>query len=444
MKQRAPAEVAHHKQIGVPVVVVIGRGGRETETRIADACFFGDVGERAVAVVVIQLIAFAVPRVEGRRDLGARIEVPAHVQIELAVVVVIEPRRRGGAAVGADARALRHVGERAVTVVSEQLIRRVRAADERVLETVVVVVGKDRRAHAVEARQAGERGHVFERAVAAVSEQARRHAVGNEEIVEAVVVVVDGRDAARTVPDHPERLVLAQKTRVVGVGEVDAGGLRHVLEGRVIADDPLALHERRGTDLGAVRRTRECHPEAGTIDPSVGLALRRADRLEADDRYDGVGVGPVFQLLEMESDLFEREIVDVRQPGRDRPFAPLDVTRGVPVIPADGVSRLEERLIREAEVGSAETLAIRRGDSVFVSRLDGARQLVETADDRLAGLEKRRAAPLDPGSADECPANHDSDRHHSRGKEHPARAPRLSSRRGQVCRRHIRNANAKS
>jgi hypothetical protein len=103
-----------------------------------------------VALVAVQLVRLAVARVERRRDVLARIQVAAHEQVQQTVVVVVGPRRHRRAAVRADPRSLRHVGERAVPVVSEKLVRTECSADKQVFVSVVVVVGEHPDAHTVQ------------------------------------------------------------------------------------------------------------------------------------------------------------------------------------------------------------------------------------------------------------------------------------------------------
>src|SRR5436305_73127 len=79
--------------------------------RVPDSGLLGDVGEGAVAVVPVELVGLAVAGVEGGGDLLARVEVAAHVEVEIAVAVVIPPGGDRGAAVGADPGAGRDVGE---------------------------------------------------------------------------------------------------------------------------------------------------------------------------------------------------------------------------------------------------------------------------------------------------------------------------------------------
>ena len=112
-----------------------------------------------------------------------------------------EPQRT---AVLQQARLLGDVGERAVAVVAvEDVLAPV--GDEEIVEAVVVVVADGDRRRPAGARQAGLRGHVGERAVAIVLVQAVGRAGGrafearaaeDEDIQPAVVVVVEEGDAA--------------------------------------------------------------------------------------------------------------------------------------------------------------------------------------------------------------------------------------------------------
>ena len=184
----------------------------------------GDVGESAVAVVLVEDVGQAVEVVGGAvggdlvdAALGGGFEVVVEVvddqEVEQAIVVVIEPA--GGDAPGfadggdvpGDMGLDGDVGEGAVAIVVEELVV-IDAGDVEVDESVVVVVsGGD--AHGVaEAGEAGLRGDVGEGSVAVVVEEAVVEggigfverwdlgAVGEEEVEQTVVVVVEGGDSA--------------------------------------------------------------------------------------------------------------------------------------------------------------------------------------------------------------------------------------------------------
>ena len=165
------------------------------------------------------------------RAIDVALRSPLHVvgddQVELAVAVVIHPRRAGAELVRAPhARGLGDVGECPVAVVVEQVALPKRR-DEDVVEAIVVVIA-DRRAHAEQRDgQSRLRGHIGERAVAIVVIELQRRwlagrgpvlAVHQQNVGIAVIVVVD-ESAARA---HGFRQPLLAGRAVV-VHEVDAG-----------------------------------------------------------------------------------------------------------------------------------------------------------------------------------------------------------------------------
>ena len=199
------------KSAATAVIGYEPRGGR-------DARLPADVGERAVAVVVKELhrsgrqpartavhghaLPAAVRVLAGLRQLlERRVQVIRDEEIEAAVAIVVDPGAARAVAhvVLLQARLRGDVGERAVAVV---VIEHVLAAagDEQIVEAVVVVVADGDRRRPARARQARFRRHVGERAVAVVLVQAigrargapsRRVPLEHEQIEPAVVVVVE-------------------------------------------------------------------------------------------------------------------------------------------------------------------------------------------------------------------------------------------------------------
>ena len=191
--------------------------------RRGDAGLPADVGERAVAVVVKELhgsgrqaarpavhrhaLPVAVRVLAGLRQLlERRVQVVRDEQIEAAVAVVVDPGAAGAVAhvVLQQARLRGHVGERAVAVVAIEHVLAV-VGDEEIVEAVVVVVADGHRRGPARSRQPGLLGHVGEGAVAVVLVEAigraRRRAfearaAQHEDVEPAVVVVVEERHAA--------------------------------------------------------------------------------------------------------------------------------------------------------------------------------------------------------------------------------------------------------
>ncbi len=141
---RIPLAIVRHEQIEAPVVVVIDPGGSDGPHLLAVkraaryAGLGGDVGERAVAVVVEQLVAI---------DVG-------HVEIGPPVVVVVTHGDAHTIALAAEAGFVGHVGEGEVPVVVKQLVlelrvvflerRDVRSVHEVQVQEPVSVIVEDR------------------------------------------------------------------------------------------------------------------------------------------------------------------------------------------------------------------------------------------------------------------------------------------------------------
>ncbi len=189
-------------------------------------------------------------------------------------------------------------------VAVEELVGAEGAADEEVLPAVVVVVGEEGDRNAVEPGEARRRGDVLEGAVAPVVEEPRLDAVGDEEVVEAVVVEVGGGDAARAVADHAEGERPVEEAGVDPVREVDAGGVPHLGELRPVGDHPFALDELGAADLPPRGRGGEAQAQEAAVDPRRRGAARPADDLEADVRDRRLG-RPAHQPLDVEADLID-------------------------------------------------------------------------------------------------------------------------------------------
>ena len=220
--------------IGPAVVVVVGHDRRH---RIglrgrSDARGLADVGEGAVAVVVEQLHVAGrqAARAAVDRDalpsavaalarlgepLQRRVEIGGDEEIEAAVAIVVDPGAAGAVAHGGlrEPGLRGHVGEGAVAVVVVQHVVPV-GGDEQVVEAVVVVVADRHRRRPAGARQPRLRRDVGERAVAVVLVEAIRGfgrrvleagAAQHQDVHPAVVVVVEEGDAA---PDDLDDVAL--------------------------------------------------------------------------------------------------------------------------------------------------------------------------------------------------------------------------------------------
>ncbi len=160
-----------------------------------------------------------------------------HYQVQQAVVVVIEPGRADAQhpwRFPTDARLFGDIGEGSVAVVVIQGVPP-GAANEDVLEAVIIVIahGDAQIVADVFAKEPRFPGHVLERAVSFVAKQAvvergadflhlrQLRAVGEEDVHFAVVVVVEDGDAA----GHRLHEVLPRRQIVIGdVGELRACG----------------------------------------------------------------------------------------------------------------------------------------------------------------------------------------------------------------------------
>ena len=281
--------VVGDEQIHQTVVVDVGGDyAKRLAQRPSDVGAGAHVGEGAIAVVPVQ---HARRRLEDARDAvealtelvvaaedvaGERkLHEAAQEQIELAVVVVVEPHRARRPSWRRQAGLVGDVREGAVAVVAIQRAAPVRG-DENVGVAVVVVVGH-RTAHAelFAAADAGRVGDVREGAIAVVAIQRvlqRRGrlvevagaAVHHENVDPAVVVEVEKRHPGA----HRFRQIAVRRHRVL-VHPADAAGRgRNLLEERG-----------RGSQTGAPganprRRGEPCEPEQANELP----AGRNADR----------------------------------------------------------------------------------------------------------------------------------------------------------------------
>ena len=220
-------EVIRHVEIGPVVVVVIppGRGISLAGIR-ADARAIGDVGERAVPVVVKQIVALTA----GALGVVEQIGLDVHVQPAVAIVVA-ECRTRGGI-VYRKARRGRAFLECAVALVEVEEIGGVVTADVKIEKAVVVHIGERRallpnsggRAHVGHAALFGD---VLELPIAEIVKEAAAFGFADDENVGfAIVVVISDRDAGADGPDFEFVVTLAPHFWIrVPVFGPDAGGL---------------------------------------------------------------------------------------------------------------------------------------------------------------------------------------------------------------------------
>src|SRR2546425_10566760 len=224
--ERAGLRVVGDVDVGPAVVVEIGGENAEAEGAVGlqNTRGFGDIGEGAIAVVVIEDIFAArqAGRAAGDHDAfveagagfgnGRRGEVEVNVigdeEIEAAVAVVVHEGAAGvpALAIACDAGLGADVGEGAIAVVVVETVF-AEVGDEEVVEAVVVVIADANALSPAGMNEAGFDGDIGEGGVAIVFEEAiggraaRRKtfeaSAGDEKNVEpAVVVVVVEGDAA--------------------------------------------------------------------------------------------------------------------------------------------------------------------------------------------------------------------------------------------------------
>src|SRR5229473_3114309 len=202
--------------VNVRPAVVVEIGGEHAEAEgavgLQDAGFFADVAERSVAVVVIENVFAAV---ESRRagfgdrcGLQIEIDVIGDEEIEVAVAIVVDESAAGVPALASarDARFFADIGEGVVAiVVVEDIFSEV--GDEEIVEAVVIVVADADSLSPAGMKQAGFGSDVSESTVAVVLEKVRSGflasgktfeapAVDEENVQPAVVIVIVESGAA--------------------------------------------------------------------------------------------------------------------------------------------------------------------------------------------------------------------------------------------------------
>ena len=159
MKEELGHRVIGDKNIHAPVVVVVGEGKPQGLGRLVEPQLMRNLGEIAVAVVVIHkqgdrledigvanaAVSFAVLTAPDVCPIPGN--VAGYNQVEQAVVIQVDPPGRAGPAAAADSGLLGDIGKGAVAVVVVEAVASV-GGYENILVSIVVVVG-DCNAHAV-------------------------------------------------------------------------------------------------------------------------------------------------------------------------------------------------------------------------------------------------------------------------------------------------------
>ena len=191
VEQDAGLGIDRHIDIRPAIVIeIVGDGGDGiARAGLQDARLFRNIGERPVAVVVVEdvhaarqaaraahhrdALPLAIAGLPGHRHCSQiQLDVVADEQVKESVAVVIKPGAAGAPAdaVFPQARFLGHIRKRAVAVVVPQNVVTPIAAEQIVPAVIVVVAHADAGAPAG-AAQAGLFRHVGERSVAIVLEQ---------------------------------------------------------------------------------------------------------------------------------------------------------------------------------------------------------------------------------------------------------------------------------
>ena len=194
---------------------------------VRDAGMLTDVGKGAVAIVVKQVVGFALEPVgaahdihttegtEGEGDAGITLyrlicEVPMHVagyeQIEAAIAVEVAPRGARGPIAERDTSLLSNIGEGAVVVVAVETVL-AEVGDVEVGPAIVIEVADDRTKSPAIVGDTGLRSDVREGAVVIVVEERgmrrggfaglclHRRSVDEVDVEPSVVVEIEQRDA---------------------------------------------------------------------------------------------------------------------------------------------------------------------------------------------------------------------------------------------------------
>ena len=327
---RAAATAGRGDDVAVVVAVVVDPGHVTALRRVVEAEVDGLRLERTVTTIAVQLVA--------------PVGVVHQVDVEVSVLVVVEPLDVETLAAVIDAGGLADLDEGAAAVVAEELVVEVRG-DVQVQVTVVVVV-----APAGAVAGLGERTDLTEAAALVVAVEVQ-HAgqVRREQVGVAVVVVVAPQGG----------MALAAVVEAEVVGDVGEGrlGLGH-REDLVSGDVGERLRLPGGPADGDIRRRRVAEAESGVervlcTDAGAGtdfVPARHAIRRHGNDRADAGAVARrAFETHREPVTVLARGVEVEEVEGR---VAACDVEIGGPVaiqVAESGRARLH--VLGEAEVG---------------------------------------------------------------------------------------------
>ena len=258
------AEVVRRQEVVAAVlVVVLEEGGERPARLVGDAPGLRGVGESAVAVVQVQEVRAPVLRVEGGvGHLAVVVAGDRDEEIEVAVAVDVRESGRAGVGRDGDAGGSRGLFERAVAAVSEEARRSEGVGHEEIGVAVAVDVARGeagrRDALRRRLRETGLLRNVGEMPGAVALVENRAQAVTDEEVLGAVAVEVEHGDA-RPGPDVRDEVVDLVDRRVVprrtepgfGGGVAEArGGLDALGERLLEAERPPPLPAGEGRGEG--------------------------------------------------------------------------------------------------------------------------------------------------------------------------------------------------
>ena len=190
------AEVVRDEKVRPPVPVVVGEERRERPARrLVDSPGGPGVGEMAVPVVDVEAVGPAVVGVVGRvGHLVVVVARHAHEEVEVSVAVHVGEGGRARVAGDRDAGRCRDLFERPVAAVSEETGGAEGVRHEEVRKAVPIhVAGGDSGggdAAPIRRPEAGRDCDVREEPAPVVPVQDRAHSVGDEEVLETVAVEV--------------------------------------------------------------------------------------------------------------------------------------------------------------------------------------------------------------------------------------------------------------
>ncbi len=376
--------VVRHVEVGEAVAVEVGPGDALGHAAVGDAGRRGDVDEGPVALVAKQLAG------EGIVVVGF----VADVEVEVAVVVVVCPRRGLGRIVDrCQAGGEGHVREGAVAVVVQQRVgdtpvaaEPAAAQDQQVGGAVVVVVGLHQVEPPVQTSEPGRLAAVAKGAVAASGEIAQA-ALGvggrDDQIEHAVAVEVVDHHATHQVAfvDPGGRGDVGEARKGLAGGE-DGGGdarrRRHAV--RVLADGHVRDVEQPAGDE-VIGVAGEQGLELGDAAPRALLVLMHAGTADRQDAALAAVAGDAVAALappEQGDGALELGVVDVGRLGGGA--APRDERGGLGERADGGIVVAQAQLLPAERAQITPAQGGRRGDR------GGGEQPFEGARLRIAGV----------------------------------------------------------